>query len=66
MVEGVIMLLIYLAIVCLVVYVALWVLGELGIALPPQVVKIIWIIVVLVALLLLLRLVLPSLGIGRL
>ena len=51
---------IYLALVVLAVYVVLWVLGELGIALPPQVVKILWVIVVLVAILIIVQIVLPG------
>ena len=60
MIESVIYALIYLALLVLVVYVVLWVLGELGIALPPQVVKIIWIIVALVAILIIVQTVLPG------
>jgi hypothetical protein len=60
MIEAVIYGLIYLALLVLAVYVVLWVIGELGITLPPQVVKIIWIVVVLVALLVLVQTVLPS------
>jgi hypothetical protein len=61
MVEAVIMGLIYLCLLVLVVYVILWVLEQIGIALPPQVVKIIWVIVALVALLIIVQTVLPSL-----
>jgi hypothetical protein len=60
MIEAVIYGLIYLALLVLAVYVVLWVVGELGITLPPQVVKIIWIVVVLVALLVLVQTILPS------
>ena len=60
MIESVIYALIYLALVVLAVYVVLWVLGELGIALPPQVVKILWVIVVLVAILIIVQIVLPG------
>lgn len=59
MIEAVLMALIYLALAVLVVYVALWVIGQLGIALPAQVVKIIWLIVALVALLIIVQTVLP-------
>jgi hypothetical protein len=56
MVETVITLLIYLAVLALVVWLVLWVLDSIiGIALPPKVVQIIWIIVVLVAILLVYR-----------
>jgi hypothetical protein len=61
MIEAVVYGLIYLALLVLCVYIVLWVIGELGITLPPQVVKIIWVIVVLVALLILVQTVLPSL-----
>ena len=61
MVESLVYGLIYLSLVVLLVYVALWVIGELGITLPPQVVKIIWVIVVLVAILIIVQTVLPSL-----
>ena len=60
MIEAVVYALIYLALLVLVIYVVLWVLGELGIALPPQVIKIVWIIVALVALLIIVQTVLPS------
>lgn len=60
--EGVIGALIQLCLIVLVVYVVLWVIGSLGIALPPQVVNIIWIIVALFALLLIVRNLLPQLG----
>ena len=61
MIEAVIYGLIYLALLVLAVYVILWVLGELGVSLPPQVVKIIWLIVALVALLIIVQAVLPGL-----
>jgi hypothetical protein len=60
MIEAVIYGLIYLALLVLAVYIILWVVGELGITLPPQVVKIIWVIVVLVALLIIVQAVLPA------
>jgi hypothetical protein len=60
MVEAVIYALIYLALVVLAIYVILWIIGELGIALPAQVIKIIWIIVALVAILIIVQSVLPS------
>lgn len=62
MIEAVITLLIYVALVCLAVYLVLWVLEQVGIALPPQVVRIIWVIVVLIVILLLVRTFLPMLG----
>jgi hypothetical protein len=60
MIEAVIYGLIYLALLVLAVYIVLWVVGELGITLPPQVVKIIWVVVVLVALLIIVQTVVPS------
>jgi hypothetical protein len=64
MVEGVIMLLIYICVLCLVVYLVIWVLQSVvGISLPPKVIQIIWIIVVLIIILLLLRMILPGMGI---
>lgn len=60
--EAVIGALIQLCLVVLVVYVVLWVISQLGISLPPQVVNIIWIIVALFALLLIVRNLLPKLG----
>jgi hypothetical protein len=58
MLEAVIGLLIYVCILVLVIYLVIWVLEQIGVALPPQVVKILWIIVALIVLLLLVRLVL--------
>lgn len=63
MVEAVIMALIYLALAVLVVYVVLWVLEQIGIALPPQVLKVLWVVIALVALLVILRTVLPAIGV---
>jgi hypothetical protein len=65
MIESLIMLLIY---VCLVVgacWLVIWVLEQLGITLPPQVVKVFWVIVVLIVILLLYRALAPMIG-GRL
>ena len=62
MVESVITLLIYLAVLALVVWLILWVVESvIGISLPPKVVQIIWVIVVLVALLLIYRALAPHL-----
>ncbi len=60
MVEAVITLLIYIALVVGLVWLVIWVLGELGVALPPPVVKVIWVIAVLIILLLLWRIVGPA------
>lgn len=51
MIESVIALLIYVCVLALVIYVVIWVLGQIGVSLPPQVIKIIWIIVALLVLL---------------
>lgn len=61
MLETVITLLIYICIIALLVYLALWVLESIGVTLPPMVVRIIWVIVVLIVILLLFR-ALPGLG----
>ena len=63
MIESVIMMLIYLCLLAIAVYIVVWVLGELGIAIPAQVMKILWVIVVLVALLMIIRTVLPAIGV---
>ena len=61
MVESVIMLLIYICLVVGVCWLVIWVLGQLGIALPAQVVKIFWVIVVLIVILLLYKMLAPAL-----
>jgi hypothetical protein len=61
MLETIVTLLIYLCLLVLVIYLVTWVLGELGIPVPAQVMKIIWIIVALIAVLYLVRS-LPGLG----
>jgi bacteriorhodopsin len=62
MLESVITLLIYICVVALVIYLVIWVLSSVGVSLPPQVVKILWIIFALIVLLMLLRLLLPHSG----
>ncbi len=66
MVESVILLLIYVALVVGVAWLVIWVLAQLGVALPPPVVKVFWVIVILVIVLLLWRMVGPALSSGRL
>lgn len=66
MVETVIMLLIQIALVVGLVYIVLWVLGQLGIAIPPMIEKVLWVIVVLIVLLLLWRALGPMISGGRL
>jgi len=53
MVENVIMMLIYLCILVGVIYLIIYVLGQIGIAIPPPIMNIIWVVVLLVALLIL-------------
>jgi len=53
MVEQVIMMLIYLCLLVGVVYLVIYVLGQLGIAIPPPLMNIIWVIILLIALLIL-------------
>lgn len=55
MVESVILLLIYIAVVVGLVWLVIWVLGQLGVSIPPPIQKVIWVIAVLVVLLLLWR-----------
>lgn len=66
MFESVIMLLIYIALIVGVAYLVIWVLGQLGISLPPMVVKVFWVIVVLVIILMLWHLIGPSISSGHL
>lgn len=66
MIETLIMLLIYICLVVGACYLVIWVLGQLGIALPDMVIKVFWIIVVLIVILLLWRALAPALGGGRL
>lgn len=67
MVESVIMLLIYIALVVGLAFLVIWVLQYLGVPLPPIVIRVMWVIAVLVILLLLWRTVGPSLtGFSRL
>jgi hypothetical protein len=62
MVESVILLLVYLCLLALCVWLVLWVLESIiGIALPPKVVQILWVIVALVAILLIYRSLAPHL-----
>lgn len=63
MIEGVIYGLIYICLLALAIYLILWVLGTVvGIALPPKVVQIIWVIFILVCVLILVQMVLPRAG----
>jgi hypothetical protein len=64
MIEAIIYALIYICLLALVIYLILWVLGTVaGVALPPKVIQIIWVIFALVCILILVRLLLPHAGI---
>jgi len=63
MIEAVIMGLIYLCLLVICVYLITWVLGQLGIAIPDNIMKVIWVIVILVAILIIVRTILPGMGI---
>ena len=63
MIESVIVMLIYLCLLAIAVYLIIWVLEQLGISLPPQVMKILWVIVILVVVLMVVRTILPAVGI---
>jgi len=61
MFETLIMTLIYICLVVGACYLIIWVLGQLGVALPANVIKIFWVIVVLVVILLLYQMLSPVL-----
>lgn len=64
MIEGIIMALIYLCLLAAAIYLIIWVITSIaGIALPPKVIQIIWIVFVLVCVLFLVRMLLPGMGI---
>lgn len=62
MVENVIFLLIYIAIMVGLVYLAIWFFGRLGIAIPAMLMNIVWVIVVLIIILLCWRALSPFMG----
>jgi hypothetical protein len=62
MIASVITLLIYICVIALVVYLIFWVLESVGIPIPAQVQRIIWVIVALIVILLILN-ALPGLGV---
>lgn len=66
MFESIIMLLIYIALVVGAAFLVIWVLGQLGVPLPPNIVKVFWVIVVLIIILLLWRILGPALSSGHL
>jgi hypothetical protein len=61
-IEAVIRALIYLCVIALCFFLCIWVIGQLGIALPAMVITILKVIFVLVAILILLRLFWPTLS----
>ena len=61
MFESIIMMLIWLCLFAIVVYIVLYVLGVIGITIPPRVVQLFWVIVALVVLLFVFRTFAPSL-----
>ena len=63
MIEAVVMALIYLCLLVIAIYLVVWVLQQLGITIPDNIMKVLWVIVVLVAILILVRVVLPYAGI---
>ena len=60
--EAVIRALIYLCCIALVFFLCVWVLGEIGLALPPMVLHILMVIFALIAILILVRLFAPALS----
>jgi len=61
MVESVIMLLIYICLVVGLVWLIIWVLGQIGVPLPDMVIKVAWVIAVLIIILLTYRMLAPVL-----
>lgn len=57
--EAIVRALIYICLVVLAMFLVLWVLAEIGLALPAMVIKILWVIVVLLCILVLFRLFWP-------
>lgn len=66
LVESIIMLLIQVCVLVVVAYLVIWVLGILGVSLPPRIVQIFWVIVILIVVLLLYRALGPAIYGGRL
>ncbi len=56
MLASVISLLIYIVIIALVFYLVIWVLGIVGIELPPKVIQLLWVIFALIVILMLVNL----------
>ena len=66
MFETLIMTLIYICLVVGACYLVIWVLGQLGVALPQRVIQIFWVIVVLIVILLLFQMLSPVLHLPHL
>ena len=62
MFESVIMLLIYLCLAAILFYIVTYVLGVIGIPIPPKVMQLLWVILALVVILLVYRTISPQLG----
>jgi len=66
MIETLIMTLIYICLIVGACYLVIWVLGQLGVALPQRVIQIFWVIVVLIVILLLFQMLSPVLHLPHL
>ncbi len=64
--ESIILLLIYICLAVAVGFLIIWVLGQIGIPLPAQVIKILWVVVALICILMLWRVLGPGLSSGHL
>ena len=62
MFEAIIMMLIYLCLFAVIVFVVLYVLGQIGIVIPPRVLQLLWVVAALVVMLLIFRMLAPALG----
>lgn len=62
MIESIISFLIGLCIFAIVIYLIIWVLGAIGINLPPKVIQLFWVIVMLVAVLMLVKMIGPHIA----
>jgi hypothetical protein len=65
MIEAVITALIYIVLLAVAIYLVLWVIEAVAsVSVPPKVVQLIWVAFVLIAILILVRLLLPRLGLA--
>jgi len=66
MITAIITALIYIVLLAIVVYIIIWVIGVIGLAIPPKIIQLIWVVFALVVLLILVQLFLgggiPHLG----